>query len=262
MDRSRTGKDAQAPDTVPYASLKTFLVGAVSGAVAKTAVAPLDRTRKHALCQRLRLCRVGAELHNKDPDANLSNVRLAGLSRGFYGFFRGNSATIARIMPYAAVQYSSFEFYHRTLSDYVFHSDAPNPLKRFMAGAMAGSTSVLCTYPFDLARTVLAVRVAHASPAQPVRNPGIAMTLHSILREEGVTGIYRGMYPTLAGVVPYAGTSFLTYGVLRRAADRRGVSELYPITTSLVCGGTAGLGELISFFRTRACKKGTATVPL
>lgn len=175
-------------------------------------------------------------------------MRTIWKTEGFIGFFRGNSATVARIMPYAAVQYSSFEFYHRALSDYVFHSDAPSSLKRFMAGAMAGSTSVLCTYPFDLARTVLAVRAANPSSTISERTPGIVVTLRSIFKEEGLTAVYKGMYPTLAGVVPYAGTSFLTYGVLRRAADRHGVSDKRPVLTSLTCGGTAGLGKSNSMF--------------
>ncbi|CAN8077123.1 unnamed protein product [Agarophyton chilense] len=235
MELSKTAKGAvdESP-TVPYASLKSFFAGAVSGAVAKTAVAPLDRTKI--------LMQISQMYGWQDYRGSVwSSMRTIWRTEGFFGFFRGNSATIARIMPYAAIQYSSFEFYHRTLSNYVFQSDSPNSLKRFMAGAMAGSTSVLCTYPFDLARTVLAVRTAHASPSRSGTNPGIARTLHSIVREEGITGVYRGMYPTLAGVIPYAGTSFLTYGVLRRAADRRGVSDAHPITTSLVCGGTAGL---------------------
>lgn len=162
-------------------------------------------------------------------------------TEGPRGFFRGNSATVVRIMPYAAIQYSSFEFFNRILSTYVFSPDSTSPAKRFIAGAMAGTTSVLCTYPIDLARTVLAVQVGSRSRAE-ARGYGLFGTLTSIAREQGISSMYRGMYPTIVGVVPYAGISFLTYGVLRRNADRLGVSERAPLFTSLVCGGSAGLG--------------------
>lgn len=168
-------------------------------------------------------------------------------TEGFFGFFRGNSATVARIMPYAAVQYYAFEFYHRTLSELVFQSDTPHPLKRFAAGAMAGITSVLCTYPIDLARTVLAVQVSSATSAKPLRRLGIIPTLYNTIREQGPIAIYRGMYPTLVGVVPYAGISFLSFGLLRRAADRRNIAQQWPILTSLVCGASAGLSKSTNF---------------
>lgn len=100
---------------------------------------------------------------------------------------------------------------------------------------------MLVTYPVDLARTVLAVQVANEGSNRPLKRLGILGTLCTLAKEEGFFSLYRGMYPTLVGVVPYAGISFLTFGVLKRAADRRGISQQAPIMTSLVCGGSAGL---------------------
>lgn len=217
-----------------YASAKSFLAGAISGAVAKTAVAPFDRTK--ILMQVSQM--YGWERYRGSV---WDSMRTIWRTEGIPGFFRGNSATVVRIMPYAAVQYSSFEFYHRTLSVHVFQSEKPSPLKRFIAGAMAGSTSVLCTYPIDLARTVLAVQVANEGAAKPLRRLGIFATLYTISRDQGITSMYRGMYPTLVGVIPYAGISFLSFGVLKRKADRRGYSQRAPVLTSLICGGAAGL---------------------
>ena len=36
------------------------------------------------------------------------------------------------------------------------------------------------------------------------------------VREKGVTALWRGITPTLLGVVPYAGTSFFTYETLKQ----------------------------------------------
>lgn len=185
---------------------------------------------------------------NKYRGSVWDSMKTIWKTEGFFGFFRGNSATVARIMPYAAVQYSAFEFYHRVLSQHVFYSDAPSPLKRFVAGALAGSTSVLCTYPIDLSRTVLAVRIAHDVSSPDMKRLGIFPTLYSIFQQQGIFGLYRGMYPTLIGVIPYAGISFLSFGVFKRAADLRGYSEHAPVVTSLVCGGSAGLGTFFCSF--------------
>jgi solute carrier family 25 protein 42 len=37
----------------------------------------------------------------------------------------------------------------------------------------------------------------------------------SIWREEGLAALYRGLTPTMLGVIPYAGTSFFTYETLK-----------------------------------------------
>jgi Mitochondrial carrier protein len=163
-------------------------------------------------------------------------------TEGVRGFFRGNSATVARIMPYAAIQYSAFEFYNRRLALHVFSPESKSPAKRFLAGSLAGVTSVLCTYPIDLARTVLAVQVGSQTAAP---SKGLWTTLVHLFATGGIAGLYRGVYPTVVGVVPYSGISFLTYGVLKRVADANALSGDRPVITSLLCGGSAGLRMLM-----------------
>jgi len=34
-------------------------------------------------------------------------------------------------------------------------------------------------------------------------------------QSEGLKGFYRGYVPTILGIIPYAGTSFFTYGTLK-----------------------------------------------
>jgi Mitochondrial carrier protein len=137
-------------------------------------------------------------------------------------------------MPYSALQYSAFEFYNRNLALYVFSDpDSKSPVKRFVAGSLAGITSVTFTYPVDLARTRLAVEV-HATR-------GLLGTLTRIYRNGGVRGLYRGAYPTLVGVLPYSGISFLAFGLLKRQCTERGWSDTHPVVVNMAAGGTAGL---------------------
>eukprot|EP00168_Porphyra_purpurea_P006151 TRINITY_DN1757_c0_g1_i2.p1 TRINITY_DN1757_c0_g1~~TRINITY_DN1757_c0_g1_i2.p1 ORF type:complete len:373 (-),score=73.84 TRINITY_DN1757_c0_g1_i2:208-1326(-) len=198
---------------------------------------------------------------------------------GATGLFRGNGAMVARIFPYAAVQYTSFEAANRTLSVHLFGPDSRSPLKRFIAGAAAGTMAVFCTYPLDLARTRMALRTgpglggglaaavaregvqpaatgAAATTAAATatatttstasfapgtaRLDGIFGTLQRVVTRDGPIGLYRGLYPTLAGVVPYAGTNFLMYGLLKGRAQDTGISDAHPVLTSLVCGAGAG----------------------
>ena len=82
----------------------------------------------------------------------------------------------------------------------------------------------------------------------------------SIYKEEGFLSLYRGLTPTLLGVIPYAGTSFFTYETLkgwmltRRAGSGvgRGESEVRlpppgPVER-MGCGAVAGLlGQAASY---------------
>ena len=80
----------------------------------------------------------------------------------------------------------------------------------------------------------------------------------SIYKEEGFLSLYRGLTPTLLGVIPYAGTSFFTYETLkgwmlrRRAGTGRGEGEVRlpppgPVER-MGCGAVAGLlGQAASY---------------
>lgn len=72
--------------------------------------------------------------------------------------FRGNGASVARIVPYAALHYMAYEQYRRwivlTMPDI-----GRGPVLDLVAGSIAGGTAVLVTYPLDLVRTKLAYQV-------------------------------------------------------------------------------------------------------
>ena len=65
----------------------------------------------------------------------------------------------------------------------------------------------------------------------------------STIRQEGLRGIYRGIGPTLAGILPYAGLKFYVYQSLKqyyRSTDGHSAQRL-PIAVMLSFGAGAGL---------------------
>lgn len=71
---------------------------------------------------------------------------------------RGNGASVARIVPYAALHYMAYEEYRRWII-LGFPNVEQGPVLDLMAGSIAGGTAVICTYPLDLVRTKLAYQV-------------------------------------------------------------------------------------------------------
>lgn len=133
-------------------------------------------------------------------------------------------------------------FWHHSLVDSLngdlIHKDFSyyrknHPERSFVAGALAGMTSVVATYPLDLARARMAVTqkfmyvissIIMISPCLDLLFTSSIMccrykTMYEvflkIIRKEGVFKLYKGFVPTILGVIPYAGTSFFTYESLK-----------------------------------------------
>ncbi|CAB1326654.1 unnamed protein product, partial [Coregonus sp. 'balchen'] len=107
--------------------VNSLLSGALAGALAKTAVAPLDRTKI--------IFQVSSARFSAKEAYRL--IYRTYLKDGFLSLWRGNSATMVRVIPYAAIQFCA-------------HEQALPPVPRLLAGSMAGTTAAMLTYPLDM----------------------------------------------------------------------------------------------------------------
>lgn len=82
--------------------------------------------------------------------------------------FRGNGASVARIVPYAALHYMTYEQYRRWII-LTFPDVGRGPVLDLMAGSFAGGTAVLFTYPLDLVRTKLAYQVSELKRTNKIK---------------------------------------------------------------------------------------------
>ncbi|KAM6216855.1 mitochondrial coenzyme A transporter SLC25A42 [Rhynchocyon petersi] len=212
--------------------LSSLLSGALAGALAKTAVAPLDRTKI--------IFQVSSKRFSAKEAFRL--LYYTYLNEGFFSLWRGNSATMVRVVPYAAIQFSAHEEYKRVLGRYYgFCGDALPPWPRLLAGALAGTTAASLTYPLDLVRARMAV-----TPKEMYSN--IFHVFIRISREEGLKTLYHGFTPTLLGVIPYAGLSFFTYETLKNLhKEYSGHRQPYPFER-MIFGACAGIiGQSASY---------------
>ncbi|KAG1198450.1 hypothetical protein G6F35_012639 [Rhizopus arrhizus] len=188
--------------------LRSGIAGGVAGCLAKTTIAPLDRIKilfqsRNPIFERYAgtfsgAFKAGHEIYK---------------SAGLIGLFQGHSMTLIRIFPYAAIKFVAYEQYRALLMPTRAHETS---LKQFMAGSLAGVTSVFFTYPLDLIRVRLAYDVKERT-----RRPTLSGTIQQIYNEPAalqrmhgrfhVVNFYRGFLPTVAGMIPYAGVSFWTY---------------------------------------------------
>ncbi|KAH9816444.1 mitochondrial ADP, ATP carrier protein [Melampsora americana] len=223
--------------------LKSGLAGGIAGCVAKTIVSPLDRVK--ILFQ---TAHPQFSHHSGSITGVFGAIRQIYSSVGFLGLVQGHSATLLRIFPYAAIKFMAYDSFHNVLIP-IDLRDQPPSSRLFMAGALSGITAVFFTYPLDLLRVRLAFETKQGASrvkiletireiyTEPVKVGNSSS--NRLFNNVPFTKFYRGFTPTLSGMIPYAGTSFLVWGTLQ--------SKLLPNQRSsntmlnLLCGSVAGL---------------------
>ena len=151
---------------------------------------------------------------------------------GIRGLFRGHSATLLRIFPYAGIKFLAYEQIRAVI---IPSKESETPVRRFLSGSLAGVTSVFFTYPLEVIRVRLAFETKKDSrsslsrickqiynehppvpPPLPSANPAAAATatIAQVTSRSGLANFYRGFSPTLVGMLPYAGMSFLTHDTI------------------------------------------------
>lgn len=190
---------------------------------AKTIVAPLDRVKILFQASNPQFAKYTGSWFGV-----VTAMRDINRQSGIRGLFRGHSATLLRIFPYAAIKFLAYEQIRHIL---IPTKQYETPLRRLFSGALAGVTSVFFTYPLEVVRVRLAfetkevgrtslrgicAQIYHEQPSRISSSSGssssaVAATTTLTTPRSGLINFYRGFSSTLAGMLPYAGMSFLTH---------------------------------------------------
>jgi solute carrier family 25 phosphate transporter 23/24/25/41 len=215
-------------------SLQTLLAGGLAGAVSRTAVAPLDRVKILLQVQGLSVPNGATPRYTSLTQA----LQSLWMREGLKGLFKGNGANCQRIIPQSGLQYLCYDRFLELLV-----GDAPSSeitaLHRLLAGALAGATATTATYPMDLMRARISVdfKGEYGSFWGGMRR---------IATSEGPPGLYRGLVPSLVGIVPYVGIDFMIFGALKQRFQSEG-GEL-SVAAKLCAGGLAGIcGQTVAY---------------
>lgn len=212
-----------------HSVLASLAAGACAGLVAKTAVAPLDRLKMNFQVSRR---------HRYSCKAALKLAKDTYQAFGLFALWRGNSAAVMTVIPYAAIQFCTYERIKRLLR--ADKDDEWTPGKRFVAGSSAAVIATTCTYPLDTAKARLATTTKYEYS-----------TLRSVFvmgyRRHGLRSFYRGISPTILGVIPHAGTKFCTFETLKMVYQEQTRTPVPP-WLRLIFGAFAGLvGQSASY---------------
>ncbi|KAJ3179369.1 mitochondrial thiamine pyrophosphate transporter [Geranomyces variabilis] len=226
----------ESPAPPPLAPWKNALAGASGGVVSRVVIAPLD-----VIKIRLQLQTDVRQLAARvDPSAAKYTGVVQACSRilreeGYRGLWKGNLSAEYLYLTYGAVQFYTYHEYSALLHRISSSLPIALPTELF-AGALAGCTATVATYPFDLLRTRFAMQGASGGPYT-----SLLSAVRQIYAAEGVHGFYRGVVPSVLQMAPQMGIVFAAYGGIKRLLKPLKLGK----TESFISGGIAGmLGKL------------------
>jgi solute carrier family 25 protein 42 len=205
--------DQQRLRATGHGVLNHLLGGACGGAVGKTITAPLDRVKI--------IYQTGRDRFNLRR--SLATVHHIASHEGLSALWRGHTATLARVAPYAGMHFAAHDALDRALEQRLPGVGSAQTARRFVAGAGAGVFATATTYPLDVLRARFAVQ------------RGRSIRLRDALRGN----LYSGVGPTMMGIVPYAGITWATYLAL---------VDVMPESDRFWAGAVAGLaGQTVTY---------------
>lgn len=209
--------------------------GGFAACAAKTVVAPLDRVKILFQASNPQF-----QKYTGSWSGAVQAIRDIYKADGSRGLFRGHSATLLRIFPYGGIKFLAYE---QIRAVFITSKEQETAGRRFLVGSMAGCMSVFTTYPLEVIRVRLAWETKsqkrrgirdicqtiyhEQAPTARLNTIGLqdvgvprpaaatieatSAVIESVAPRSGFANFFRGFTPTLWGMIPYAGASFLTH---------------------------------------------------
>lgn len=216
-----------------YPRWHSSVAGAVAGAGARLATAPLDLVRIRRQLDR--------SVTYPRPTLMASFATIMKDEGGVLALFRGSLAATYLWIGYSAVQFGVYAHIKSWLES---HDDSMRPhptVVAFVSGGAAGLCATVATYPFDICRTTFAARgmpslpsiqSSFADPNPTFRPPkSLYQFATAFYRQKGIRGFYAGCGPASIQIIPYMGLNFAIYDLLT-SGDRAVALSAYAGTIS------------------------------
>lgn len=176
--------------------LERFSAGSLAGATAQTIIYPME-----VLKTRLALRKTGQ--YSGMVDCAIKVYKHEGATV----FYRGYLPNIMGIIPYAGIDLAIYEtlklFYMKRYKD-----QDPNVFVLLACGTTSSTCGQLASYPLALIRTRL--------QADTKSKNTMTTIFTKIMKEDGVTGLYRGIAPNFLKVAPAVSISYVVYENVRK----------------------------------------------
>jgi len=192
------------------AFLKDFAAGGISGAVAKTATAPIERVKLIIQTQDANPLIKSGEV--KRYNGIMDCFTRVASEQGVGAFWRGNFTNVIRYFPTQAFNFAFKDQIKTLFPKYNKKTEwGASVMVNIASGGLAGAGSLCIVYPLDYARTRLASDVGSGKRTFNGLSDCLVKTAKG---PSGVMGLYNGFGVSVMGIVPYRGVYFGMFDTL------------------------------------------------
>ena len=224
--------------------VQPFAFGGAAGALATCVIQPIDLVKVRI--------QIAAEGTSKNPIGIATHIIR---NEGFTSLYRGLDAAIVRQLTYTTTRLGVFRWTSTQLK-----KDGEKSLpfyKKAFAGLFAGAIGAFVGTPADLA--LVRMQADSTLPIEQKRNyKGVFDATRSIVRTEGVSGLWKGSLPTVVRAMA------LNMGMLATFDQAKEVLSAGPLgegwTSTLTASAISGFGASVmslpfDFVKTRIQKQ-------
>jgi len=214
--------------------MKDFLAGGISGAIAKTMTAPIERVKLIIQTQDANPKIMSGEVERYKGIVDCFSRVYS--EQGIGAFWRGNLVNVLRYFPTQA-----FNFAFKDTIKALFPKQkgfAGNLAVNVASGGLAGAGSLCIVYPLDYARTRLASDVGSGERAFSGISDCLMKTASG---PAGVMGLYNGFGVSVVGIIPFRGTYFGVNDTLNTYNPYQKESGVVGLLSKFGCAQTAAL---------------------
>lgn len=179
--------------------IQNLIAGGMAGVTSLLCTYPLDLIRS-----RLTIQTTEEKYKGIGP-----TFRMIVKEEGYRGLYKGMFTSILGVAPYVAINFTTYETLKRVSAD---NARPPSVPESLAFGALAGAAAQTVTYPIDLLRRRLQLQGIGGEP-KLYNGPFHAIT--TIVKNDGVLALYRGMIPCYLKVIPAISISFCVYECMR-----------------------------------------------
>ncbi|CAO2828661.1 unnamed protein product [Amaranthus hypochondriacus] len=203
---------------------KYLIAGGIAGAASRTATAPLDRLK------------VVLQVQTKEARI-MPEVRKIWNEGKIFAFFRGNGLNVVKVAPESAIRFYTYELLKGVIMEARGGEKADiGGMGRLVAGGLAGAVAQTAIYPIDLVKTRL-----QTCECLDGKVPRIGALTRDIWVKEGSRAFYKGLFPSVLGIIPYAGIDLAAYETLKDMAKIYILQDSEPgPLVQLGCGTISG----------------------
>ncbi|KAJ6539412.1 mitochondrial carrier [Mycena capillaripes] len=203
-------------DPRDISGVSRFLSGGIGGISSQLSIYPVETLKTQMMSNAggpSDLAKGGMDSLKKQAQPKIvAAARHLWALGGFRAYYRGLTIGLVGVFPYSAIDMSTFEAlklaYVRSTG-----KDEPGVLALLAFGSISGSVGATSVYPLNLVRTRLQ---ASGSTGHPQIYTGVWDVASKTWERDGWRGFYRGLFPTLAKVVPAVSISYMVYEQSKR----------------------------------------------